>query len=182
MKILVAYASRHGSTKGIAERIAAELERHELDVDFRSVDTVESVDGFDAFVIGSAVYAGQWEKSASTFVRMYAPLLRRYPVWLFSSGPVGTETVDKNGHDVLEVTRPKQFAEFATLIRPRGEQVFFGAYDPDRSDASLAERFIVKVPAIREMLPAGDFRDWDAIDAWATDIATELRRGVLVTA
>ena len=175
MKVLVAYASRHGATKGIAERIATVLADQELDVTFRSVADVDSVDGYDAFVIGSSVYMLHWEKDAATFVRQHPAVLGSHPVWLFCSGPVGTEMIDKQGRDVLESARPKEFEEFAELIHPRGEQVFFGVYDPERENATLAERLVTRIPAIREALPSGDFRDWPVIEAWARKIAGELK-------
>ena len=179
MKILVAYASRHGATKGIAEHIAGTLARSGFDVTVERVDDARPVDGYDAFVVGSAAYMGGWLGNATTFVRRNRDLLARCPVWLFSSGPVGTETVDVKGRDQLVAAEPKEFAEFARTIQPREERVFFGAYDPDAAPASLAERlmsrFMRLMPAARQALPAGDFRDWPAIEAWAETIARELQ-------
>lgn len=179
MKILVAYASRHGATGGIAERIARTLEQSGLDVTLEAVDKVRSVDAYDAFVVGSAAYMGGWLGPATTFVRRHRDRLASRPVWLFSSGPIGTEQVDAKGRDQLEASRPKEFAEFAESIRPRDEQVFFGAYSPDAAPVGLAEGFMARftrlVPAVREALPAGDFRDWPAIEAWARGIARSLQ-------
>jgi menaquinone-dependent protoporphyrinogen oxidase len=174
MKILVAVASRHGATRGIAERIADALERHDLQVTVQPFEQVEFVEAFDGFVVGSSVYMFHWEKDASKFIRDNAALLASRPVWLFGSGPVGTDLVDKEGHDVLESSRPKEFAEFEALIHPRGEEMFFGAYDPNRGGAGLVERLVLTLPAVRDALPAGDFRDWQVIDAWADGIAREL--------
>lgn len=176
MRILVAYASRHGATRGIAERIAQTLERGGLEVALRPADEAGTVDDFDAFVIGSAAYNHHWLKEATEFVRRHRSLLASRPVWLFSSGPTGTETVDANGRDLLEASKPEEFDEFAD-IQPRDRRVFFGAYDPDVEPIGVAERlgsFFTRIPAIREALPAGDFRDWPAIEAWATGIAQEL--------
>ena len=179
MKILVAYASRHGATRGIAERIAGTLERPGLDVTLRSVGERANVREYDAFVIGSAAYMGGWLGEASSFVRHNREVLSAHPVWLFSSGPVGTESCDAKGRDQLEVSRPKEFAEFATTIHPRAEQVFFGAYDPDAAPTGKAEGFMARlirvVPAMHDVLPVGDFRDWPTIDAWAEGIAGELQ-------
>jgi menaquinone-dependent protoporphyrinogen oxidase len=179
MKILVAYASRHGATQGIAERIAATLERAGLDVTIQPAQNVGPVDKYDAFVIGSAAYMGGWLGDATTFVRRNRDLLEARPVWLFSSGPTSAELVDADGRDQLKAAEPKEFAEFARTIRPRGEQVFFGAYDPDAEAKGLAEtlmsRFMRMAPAARSALPAGDFRDWPAIEAWAESIARELQ-------
>jgi menaquinone-dependent protoporphyrinogen oxidase len=178
MRILVAYASRHGATRGIAERIAQTLERGGLEVTVRPVEEAGDVEVYDAYVIGSAAYMGSWLKEATQFVLRHRNLLASRPVWLFSSGPIGTETVDAKGRDVLEASEPTEFAEFATAIHPRGERVFFGAYDPDAKPIGLAERLgavFTRMPAVREVLPAGDFRDWPAIEAWADGIARDLQ-------
>ena len=179
MKILVAYASRHGSTAGIAEHIAQALQQDGLDVTLRPAADVKSVAEYDAFVIGSAAYMGGWLGEATTFVRRNRDLLARRPVWTFSSGPTGTDTVDAKGRDALKMAEPKEFAEFARTIQPRGQQVFFGAYDPDASAVGTAEglmqRFLRFAPAARNAIPAGDFRDWPAIEGWASRIARELQ-------
>jgi menaquinone-dependent protoporphyrinogen oxidase len=133
---------------------------------------------YDAFVIGSAAYNHHWLKEATGFVRRHRALLASRPVWLFSSGPVGTETVDAKGRDALEVAEPQEFAEFAGAIHPRDQRVFFGAYDPDAEPIGLLERLgarFTQMPAIREALPAGDFRDWPAIEAWADGIGRQLQ-------
>jgi menaquinone-dependent protoporphyrinogen oxidase len=179
MKILVTYASRHGATAGIAERIAQTLERPGLDVTIQRVEDVGAIDGYDAFVIGSAAYMGGWLGQAVTFVRRHHGLLADRPVWTFSSGPVGTETVDAKGRDQIKASEPKEFEEWARTIKPRDQRVFFGAYDPDAAPVGMAEsvmmRFVRLAPAARNALPAGDYRDWPAIEAWADEIAVTLR-------
>ena len=177
-RVLVVYASRHGATRGIAERIAARLTDSGVDVTLESAQEVEEVGGFDAYVIGSAAYMFHWLKDATDFVRHHRKLLAARPVWLFSSGPTGTETVDKDGRDVREASAPREFAEFEDALHPRGKRVFYGAYDPMQEPIGLAERigdvFLKRMPAARDAIPAGDFRDWDTIDAWASKIAREL--------
>ena len=96
------------------------------------------------------------------------------PTWLFSSGPIGTDLVDKQGRDVFETTIPKEFPHLRELIHPRGERIFFGAIDPDAKPIGMAERLMHVMPAGKDALPKGDFRDWPAIDAWADAIAAEL--------
>lgn len=177
MKVLVAYASRHGATKGIAERIARTLEPRGNDVTLRPADQVSAVAGYDAFIIGSAAYAGHWLKEARGFVQQHRELLASRPVWLFSSGPIGTDMVDAKGRDVLEASRPAEFAEFAASIHPRDVRVFFGAFDPDAKPIGLMERLgapFMRMPGVREAMPAGDFRDWPQVEAWAEGIAQEL--------
>lgn len=64
--------------------------------------------------------------------------------------------------------------ELIASVRARGERVFFGAYDPDADPIGFGERITRAIPAARNAMPAGDFRDWAAIDAWAEEIAAEL--------
>lgn len=174
MNILVAYASRHGSTAGIAERIAADLRSAGLPAEARPVTEIPDVTPYDAVVVGAAAYMFHWLKEATRFVKRHRTVLSERPVWLFSSGPLGTDLVDDEGKNVLEATRPKEFDELHELIHPRGERVFFGAWDPDAPPAGMGERMIRLVPASKTAMPAGDFRDWPAIDAWAGEIAREL--------
>jgi menaquinone-dependent protoporphyrinogen oxidase len=176
MKVLVAYASRHGATQGIAERIATTLETSGLDVTLKPVDSVDAIDGYDAFVVGSAAYMGHWLKEAAGFVRRHRAQLAGHPVWFFSSGPVGTETATKAGADPLRDAEPKEFREFAREVPARDQHVFYGAYDPDLKPGSFLERLSSIIPAVKEALPVGDFRDWPAIEAWAQGIARELDR------
>jgi menaquinone-dependent protoporphyrinogen oxidase len=180
MKVLVAYASRHGATRGIAERIAHTLEQRGLEVSLQPADRVDDVADYDGFVIGSAAYMTHWLKETRELVRRHGAVLASHPVWLFSSGPIGTETVDAKGRDVLVASEPTEFAEFAGAIHPRDERVFFGAYDPDAEPTGLMERLgsvFTRMPAVREALPAGDFRDWPQIESWADGIARELMQG-----
>ena len=173
MRMLVAYASRHGATQGIAERIAHTLEEDGLDVTLRPVDRVGAINDYDAFVIGSAAYYGRWLKEATRFVRREEKTLADRPVWLFSSGPVGSKPTD--GTDPIKAAEPKEFEEFDRQTPARDRRVFYGAWDPDLSPGSLLERLSRMLPAVRDALPAGDFRDWPAIDAWAHAIARELQ-------
>jgi menaquinone-dependent protoporphyrinogen oxidase len=174
MKVLIVYSTRHGSTGGIAERIATTLDRRGLEVTMHTPAEAREIDGYDAYVIGAAAYMFHWLKDATGFVRHHRTLLATRPVWLFSNGPLGTETVDAKGRDAKESAVPKEFAEFQAAIHPRDAHVFFGAYDPTSSPIGLGERFTRIMPAARDALPAGDFRDWPEIDAWAGRIADEL--------
>lgn len=174
MKVLVAYASRHGATQGIAERVAATLARQGIEVTLEQADRVRQVDAYDAFVVGGCAYMFHWAKECTTFVRHNERALASRPTWLFSSGPLGTDLVDEKGQDVMATTRPKEFDELAARVRPRDERIFFGAYDPHAKPVGMAERFVGLMPAARNALPAGDFRDWAAIEAWAEGIAGEL--------
>ena len=172
MNVLVSYASRYGSTQGIAESIAERLSASGLQAQARPTTTASDLAGYEAYVIGSAAYMGSWLKEAAEFARGNEAVLATKPVWLFSSGPLGTGTKDAQGRDLLVASEPKEFAEFKRTIRPRGLQVFYGALDPTR--LGFRDRAIRALPAGRALLPEGDFRDWKAIEAWAESIAREL--------
>lgn len=160
MKILVAYASKHGSTRGIAKHVAEQLRAAGHEVDAASMHEVVDIQTYDAYVIGSAVYYGAWMKEATAFVGEHAAWLLRRPVWLFSSGPVGTAApVD-----------PKDLVTLGETINPRGHRVFYGALD--RRELSIGERIVVG--AVKA--PDGDFRDWKTIEAWSGEIARELAK------
>lgn len=171
MAVLVAYASKHGATREIAERITQTLTAAGQQAQVRAVSAAGDLAGYDAFVIGSAVYMGHWQKEAVEFVRRNRAVLAGRPVWLFSSGPLGTESADAQGRDVAAGAEPREIAEFSEAIAPRGHQVFFGVLDP--GGLGLGERTLRKLPAARAILPEGDFRDWPQIEAWASDIARD---------
>jgi menaquinone-dependent protoporphyrinogen oxidase len=165
MNVLVVYGSKHGATKGIAERIAVQLQAQGQPAAARPVEAVGDLDGYDAFVIGSAVYGGHWTEEATEFVRRHRQLLADRPVWLFSSGPIGKMATR------YEPVEPNGVTAIRRALSPRDHQVFFGAWDRsrlDRSKLGFAERIIAK------RLPEGDWRDWPAIDAWAVGIARAL--------
>lgn len=171
-RILVAYASKHGATRAIAERIAATLQAADVSAAALPVEEATDLTPYDAFVIGGAAYYGSWLKGVAEFVRHHQAFLATRPVWLFSSGPLSTATIDGEGQDVLVGAEPKEFAEFRKAIRPRALRIFPGALDPAR--LGFAERIVRALPAGRGLLPEGDFRDWAAIESWAASIAREL--------
>lgn len=174
MHVLVAYASRHGATREIAERIAETLLVAGLDAEAQPAASIRSLAEYDAVVIGSAAYMYHWMKEATDLVRHHRSVLAGKPVWLFSSGPLGTEAVDANGRDQKVVSVPREFPGLSDSIGARDHRVFFGAYRRDRKPVGLAERFMSLMPAKTEGVPEGDFRDWPEIEAWATGIAREL--------
>lgn len=172
MTVLVGYSSKYGATEGIAERIAATLRTAGQDATALPLADVGDPAAYDAFVLGGGAYMGSWRKDATRFVRKHRDLLASRPVWLFSSGPLGTKHQDSQGRDVLDQARPKQFDDYAESIRPRGMRVFFGALDLARLRGR--DRLVSLIPAVEDVMPAGDFRDWPAIEAWAQSIAGEL--------
>lgn len=159
--IWVVYASKHGATEGIARHIAERLRASGREAEVRSADAADDLGPPEAVVLGSAVYAGSWMKEAVSFSERHAGTLSGVPVWLFSSGPLGEDVED-------EEPQPRQLPELEAALSPRDHRVFFGALD--RSKLGFAERMIVK--AVKA--PDGDYRDWDAIAAWADEIAASL--------
>ena len=174
MRVLIAYASRYGATKGIAERIAATLHSLHLAPSLQPVQEAVDPAGYDAVIVGSAAYFFHWMKPATKFVQRNSSALAGRPVWLFSSGPLGAKEIDDQGRELREFLEPKEIAEFRTILHPRDHHVFFGAFDSAR--LGFTHRLIYKTPANRNdaLFPQGDFRNWQEIDAWANTIAQAL--------
>ena len=189
-KVLVAYGSRHGGTQGIAERIGEVLRTEGLEAIVAAADGIADVEAADAFVIGSGVYMGHWLKEPIEFIERNAGTLAARPVWLFSSGPLPGSTAGKNAKDPLtDALGPeegpgsgsrKKIAELSAAIHPRDHRVFLGAFDPKDPPRAMSERLVRMMPASRDILPPGDFRDWDEIEAWAREIAAVLASPVAV--
>ena len=131
MKVLVVFASKHGSTKGIADFIGEKLRQSGADVDVLEVNQVRDLRSYDAFVIGSALYFGHWMKDAKRFVSRNRAILSSRPVWLFSSGPIGKERKDAKGRDLLDtsVSGPFELEDLKQGLQVKDHRVFFGAYD-----------------------------------------------------
>jgi menaquinone-dependent protoporphyrinogen oxidase len=165
--VLVTYASKHGATEDIAGKIGQVLSLQNLSVSVMPAGDADIVDTYDAFVIGSASYVGQWRKEITGFLTANERVLADKPVWLFSSGPTGTgDPVDLvNGQKY-----PTKLHPVIGRIRPRDIAVFHGSIDV--STLNFFERFMIKMVKA----PTGDFRDWETITDWAKEIAAELKK------
>jgi menaquinone-dependent protoporphyrinogen oxidase len=166
-KILVAYGTRYGATAGIAERIGEVLKKAGFTVDVASADKAGEPGGYDAVILGSALYIGQWRKEAANYLAKHEQALAKLPVWLFSSGPAGKGDVKElmNGF-----TFPEKLKPVAERTKPRDNTVFHGVVDFKK--LNFLEKFVMNNMKIVE----GDYRDWTAIDAWAEGIAKELKK------
>lgn len=175
MRMLVIYATKLGSTREIAERIAGRLTTAGMTVTTLPADApglAGDIAQADGCVIGSAVYAGHWLRPAIEVIRQHRTELATRPTWLFSSGPVGTSALEH------EPVTAKEVAEAWSSIRATDHRTFPGALDRDdlaTSGLGRVERFVAE-----RLIPEGDFREWPAIDAWADGIAA--RMGTLVVA
>lgn len=171
-QVLVAYASKYGATAEIAERIGQAIQATGCIVDVVPADKVADPLGYDGIILGSAVYAGQWRKEAALFLETYEQTLANRPVWLFSSGPTGAG-------DPVTLLKGWRFPEalqpIVDRIQPCDIAVFGGAMDV--TNLNLLEKLIVKAMKA----PVGDFRDWDRIHSWATEIGTALREEIRET-
>lgn len=183
-KVLVAYGSRHGGTRGIAERIGEVLRAEGLEAIVAAVDQARDVGTADAFVVGSGVYMGSWLDAPLDFMRRNREALAARPTWLFSSGPLPGSTRETPATDPLTnalgpLEGPgsggrKKVEELSAAIHPRDHRVFLGAFDPNDPPKAMSERIVRMMPAAKQVLPAGDFREWDAIESWAQEIAASL--------
>jgi menaquinone-dependent protoporphyrinogen oxidase len=161
MKLLVTYASKYGSTAEIAEVIGKELRKRRYEVDIASVEEVDSLTGYDGFVIGSALYAGGWMKPAADFLRANQNVLATRPVWFFSSGPTG----QGDPNELMGGwTFPEDLASIREVINPRDVILFHGNINPDK--LNFAENMIIK--SVKATV--GDYRDWLIIRTWAGTI------------
>jgi menaquinone-dependent protoporphyrinogen oxidase len=165
MPLLVVYASRHGATAEIAARIAARLVDSGASVDLRPADEIETLDAYDAVVLGAPVYDQSWPPEADAFVARNRNALAARPLWLFSVGSFGDT---KHLIGPLTYKEPRGIEGIRAELRPREYRVFQGVIQkhqwPFRSRLffhAFGGRF-------------GDRRDWPTIDAWADRIAFSL--------
>jgi len=161
MKALVTVSSKHGGTEGIGRSIADTLRASGVEVDVVVPERVSTVEGYDAVIVGSALYLGRWMGPARDLVHREAEALRARSVWLFASGPVtGVEedAADKaEGLRLLELIGGREFRLFAGLL--------------DRSRLGIVERTVVR--AIGS--PWGDYRPWEEIEHWAVSIVEAMQ-------
>ncbi len=169
MRILIATASRHGSTRELGRwlgtSITDRLATGDTSVEIRDAADVDSIAEYDAVIIGSAVYMGRWLREARSLVEREQTELESRPVWLFSSGPIGKDSNDAaSSSDAASSKWDK--APWAIEHRVFGGKL-------DRSTLSRFERLVVRMVRAGD----GDDRSHDAVDAWADTICTTLKTG-----
>jgi menaquinone-dependent protoporphyrinogen oxidase len=159
--ILLAYASRFGSTQEVAETIASTLSEAGLEVDLQPMPEVKSLDRYDAVVLGAAIYNAKWHAEAHQFVTQHQDVLSQLPVAIFTLGPLSASDAAKRN------SRRQLDAELAKYpwLKPVAVEIFAGKYDPSKPGLGFFDRFV----------PARDLRNWDAIRVWANALSGQLQ-------
>ena len=163
--VLVAFASRHGATRGVAERICVRLRDSGLEAELRGVEDAGDLPAGCAVVLGSPVYDQQWPPEADAFVQRHLHALAERPVWIFSVGTFGDR---RRGIGRLMTREPRGIGELREAIGPRDYRVFAGVIR--REQWPLPSRMLYHAFGGR----LGDNRDWADIEAWADGIAAAL--------
>ena len=163
--VLVAYATRYGSTQEVAEAVAATLRERGLAVDIGPMRNVRTLDQYRAIVLGAPLYMFHWHKDALHFLERHREALTARPVAIFALGPFHAEEKEFQGsREQLD----KELAKFPWL-RPGAIEIFGGKFDPQK----LTFPYNL-MPALKNM-PASDVRDWTAIRAWASNLAAQFQ-------
>jgi menaquinone-dependent protoporphyrinogen oxidase len=163
MKVLVAAASRHGATQEIAEAIGRTLDAEGVHASVTPVSEAGDPTGYDAVILGSAVYMGHWLDAATEFVESRGAALSARPTWLFSSGPLG-DPPRPNESQAVDVD------DLVSKTHAKGHKLFAGKLD--KGKLGFGERAVMLAFHAAE----GDYRNWQEIEAWARAIAGELQR------
>jgi menaquinone-dependent protoporphyrinogen oxidase len=166
MTVLVTAASKHGATREIAKEIARVLDEQGVSTELLDIDDVSDLSGYEAYVIGSGIYLGNWLKNAHRFLDIHAAELAQRPTWLFASGSIVGEPPVADDPDALRTDLVERLVE---ATHAREHRLFAGKLDT--SNLGLLERAAVRAAHASE----GDHCDWDEIDHWAEEIAGQLR-------
>ena len=163
--VLLAHASRYGSTEEVAEAVAATLRVNGLEVEVKPAREVKTLEGYGSVVLGTALYMVHFHKDARRFLSRHERALRRRPVAFFAMGPFHDDEKEWQG---VRGQIEKELAKYPWLA-PVAQAAFGGKFDP----ATLRFPFNL-LPALKK-LPASDIRDWAAIRAWAEGLAAKLQ-------
>jgi menaquinone-dependent protoporphyrinogen oxidase len=165
-KVLIAYASTHGSTEEIAKTVAATIHERGLAVDLQPARKVRTLEGYQAVVLGAPIYLFHMHKDARWFLSKYQKeLTGGLPIAIFAGGPI---EIDKNQWEEIRKQLYQELAKFSWL-RPVAVEVVGGKFDPTRLHFPWN-----LIPAMKQM-PPSDLRDWTAIRAWAGSLAENLQ-------
>lgn len=166
--ILVTYASRTGSTVGVAEAIGKALTESGIAVDVRPMEDVKDLTPYRAVVAGSAIQGGQWLPEAMGFMQTHRAALAEKP---FAAFLVCMTLAMKNAtyhRGVADWLKPVR-----ALVKPVSEGYFAGALTISKIP-SFAQRLQFRVSVLLGIWTEGDHRDWNAIHQWANTLAAQL--------
>ena len=164
MRILVAYATKAGSTADAAAEIGRVIENKSgYKVDVRPVGKLKDVDGYDAVIIGSAIRAGKWLPEATKFVEKHRDALSQVPVAYFTVCLTMMEDTEENRREVAAYLDP-----VCEIVQPVDVGLFAGVMDYSKLS------FLLRLMMKKMRSPEGDFRDWEAIRAWAGQVRDHL--------
>lgn len=168
-QILVAFATRYGSTREVAEAVAAVFNEEGFQPALRPARKAGDWNGYGALVVGAPLYLGFWHKEALRLLASWQEAARARPVAVFALGPLHDEAGER------EAARTQfQKALDGLRLEPVAAEVFCGKYDPAR--LRFGDRLLAGLPASPlHGLPASDGRDWTAIRSWAKELAGRLR-------
>ena len=159
--ILLAYATRFGSTQEVAETIASTLSEAGLEVDLQPMQEIKSLDRYHAVVLGAAIYNARWNADAHHFVAQHRESFSQVPVAIFTLGPLSaSDTAKQNSRRQLDSELTKY-----PWLKPVAVEIFAGKYDPSKPGLGFFDRFV----------PARDLRNWDAIRTWAKALPAQLK-------
>jgi menaquinone-dependent protoporphyrinogen oxidase len=168
-RILVTYASRAGSTAGVAEAIANTLIEGGAEVDLRSIQDVTDITPYRAVVAGSAIQGQKWLPEAMDFLRTFQAPLAQRPFAAFS---VCMTLAMRNGEQYRSSVA-EWLAPVRALARPVSEGLFAGVLDIGKIP-SFADRVKFRLSVLFGIWSEGDHRDWDAIREWAAGLRSLL--------
>lgn len=169
-RVLVAYASKYGSTQEVAEAIATALRENNLLVDLMPVRKIKTLEEYTAIVLGAPLYIASWHKEARSFLSRNREALTKRPVAVFALGPLND---DESEWEEVHAQLDKELEKFA-WFKPIAIEVFGGKFDPKK--LHLLDKIIVSLPASPlHGMPASDLRNWTSIRAWARKLATQFQ-------
>ena len=160
-RVLITYASRYGSTGGVADAIGKELCGHGLAAEVALIRNAGDLGLYQGVVVGSAIYMGKWMAEATDFVKKNRDILGRIPVAYFLVCITMAQPTEKKQAEALSYMEPVMKA--VPEIRPLGIGTFAGALDYNK--LSWLNKRILKA----KEAPEGDFRDWNSIRTWARE-------------
>lgn len=163
-KILVTYASRTGTTRGVAEAIGKTLAKAGMQVDVMAMQEVKDLAPYRAVVAGSAIHAAQWLPEAMQFVQAHRSELAHKP---FAAFLVCMTLAMKNGNYREQVSA--WLAPVRAEVRPVSEGLFAGALETKKIH-SFGDRLKFRLSVATGVWSEGDHRDWNAIRLWAESL------------